>query len=98
MVRIVAQDVAILAGARLGLVGVHQELTRAAITGPVLGHERPLERCRKTGAATAAKARALDLVDDPVAAVVDKTLRATPRAARLRAVERPVVQPIEIGE
>ena len=68
-VRIVAQDVAVLAGAGLGFVGIDDEVGRPAVA--LLGHERPFQAGREAGAAAAAQARRLHLVDDPVAALGD---------------------------
>ena len=54
-VRVVAHDLAVLAGARLGFVGVDGEVMRAfGIDG--LGHERPFEPGRKARASTSAQA------------------------------------------
>jgi len=52
-VRVVAQDLPVLAGARLGFVGVDDQIARPAVA--FLGHERPLEPGRKTGAAAPAQ-------------------------------------------
>src|SRR5437667_327135 len=67
-VRVVAQDVAVLAGAGLALVGVDHEIGRPLA---LLRHERPFEPGRKAGAAAAAQPRFLAFVDDPVAAFED---------------------------
>src|SRR5690606_21111828 len=62
--RVVAQDVAVVASAGLALVGVadeillHRRFTR---------HERELDAGREAGAAAAAQARLLDLLDDRLA-------------------------------
>ena len=95
LVRIVPQDVAVLAGAGLALVGIDDEIGR-----PVAGlrHERPFEPGREAGAAAAAQPRLLALVDDPVAALVDHLLGAVPIAASSRAGEMPIVLAVEIGE
>src|SRR5881227_3648509 len=95
--RIVPHDLAILAGAGLGLVGVDDEIARPAV-GRFLRHERPFQAGRESGAAAAAQARGLHLVDDPVAALVDDTLGAIPRAAAARALEAPVVEAVEVFE
>ena len=52
--RIVPHDLAILAGAGLGLVGVDHEIMRPAVR--LLRHERPLQAGRKAGAAAPAQA------------------------------------------
>jgi hypothetical protein len=71
-VRIVAHDVAVLAGAGLGLIGIDDEIVRPPVG--LLGHERPFQAGREAGAAAAAQAGRLHLVDDPVAALFDQPL------------------------
>ena len=83
-VRVVAQDVAVLAGAGLGFVGIDDEIGRTAVA--LLGHERPFQAGREAGAAAAAQARRLHLVDDPVAALGDDALGVVPMR---RAPSRP---------
>ena len=95
-VRIVPHDLAVLAGAGLGLVGVDDEIVRPAVG--LLRHERPFEAGREAGAAAAAQAGRLHLVDDPVAALVEDRLGAVPGAARHGALQAPVVEAVEIGE
>ena len=94
--RIVPHDLAVLAGAGLGLVGIDDEIMRPV--ADLLGHERPLQPGREARAAAAALAGGLHLVDDPVAALLDDRLGAVPGAARARALEAPVVQAVEIEE
>src|SRR6185312_4737969 len=59
-VRIPVEELAVLAGAGLGLVGVDDEVGGLG----VLRDEAPLEARREAGAAAAAEVRLLDLVDD----------------------------------
>src|SRR6185312_13077845 len=94
-VRIVAQDVAVLAGAGLALVGVDDEIARPLA---LLRHERPFEPGREAGAAAAAQPGFLAFVDDPVAALGDDGLGAVPVAAPARPGETPIVLAIEVGE
>ena len=94
--RIVPHDLAVLAGAGLGFVGVDHEIMRPPVG--FLGHERPFQSGRKSGAATAAQARRLHLVDDLVAAAFQNRLGAVPGAARTRAFETPIVKAVEILE
>ncbi len=54
--RIVPHDLAVLAGARLGLVGIDDEILRPTVR--LLRHERPFQPGRKAGAAAPAQARA----------------------------------------
>jgi len=96
LLRIVTQDVAILAGTRLGLVRVHDEVMRAAIG--LLRHERPFEAGREARAATAAQAGLLHLVENPVTALRDDCRRTVPIAALACSGQAPVLEPVEIGE
>src|SRR6185437_13137964 len=94
--RIVAHDVAVLAGAGLGLIGIDHEITRAPIG---LGrHERPFESGGEAGTAAAAQARRLHLLDDRLVTLLDHRLGTVPGAARARSLEPPAVQPVEILE
>ncbi len=94
--RIVPHDLAVLAGAGLGLVGVDDEIVRPLAHG--LGHERPFHSGREACAAASAKARSLDFVDKTVAAFVEDRLGAIPCAALSRAIEAPVALAVEIPE
>ena len=94
--RIVPHDLAVLAGAWLRLVGVDDEVARPAVG--LLGHERPFEAGRESGAAAAALAGRLHFVDDGVAAFFQNRLGAVPGAACARAVEAPVVPAVEIAK
>src|SRR6185312_2240630 len=58
LVRIVPDDVAVLAGAGLGLVGIDHEIGRL---GALLRHEGPFDAGREAGAAAATQARVLHL-------------------------------------
>ena len=95
--RIVPHDLAVLAGAGLGLVGIDHEIARPAV-GRFLRHERPFQAGRKARPAAAAQAGGLHLVDDPVAALVDDRLGAVPGAAAARTLEAPVVEAVEVLE
>src|SRR6202035_4855744 len=89
--RIVPHDLAVLAGAGLGLVGIDHEVAGPAV-GRFLRHERPFQPGRETRPAAAAKARGLHLIDDPVAALVDDRLGAVPGPAAACPFEAPVLQ------
>ncbi len=92
--RIVAHDLAVFAGAGLGFVGVDHEVMRPLAQR--LGHERPFQPGREAGAAAAAQARRLHVVDDALAAFFQDRLGAVPGAARPRALEAPVVAAVKI--
>src|SRR6185312_2062983 len=63
-VRVVAQDVAIVAGARLTLIGVADDVL---LHGGVARHEAPLDPDGEGGAPAPAQSRGLDRVDDLLA-------------------------------
>ena len=94
--RIVPHDLAILAGAGLGLVRIDDQIVRPV--SDRLGHERPLQSGWEAGAAAAAQARGLHLVDDRVAAFVQDRLGAVPGTTLARALKAPVVEAVEIPE
>src|SRR4029077_17843090 len=93
----VPHDLAILAGARLGLVGIDDEIARPAVLA-LLRHERPLQAGRETRAASPALAGSLHLVDERIASALKDRLGIVPGAARARPLEAPVVEAIEILE
>ena len=94
--RIMTHDVTVLAGAGLRLVGIDDEIVRAAVG---LGrHERPFEPGGKSGTTAAAQAGGLHLLDDRLRPALDHGLGAVPGAARARSLEPPRVQPVEILE
>ncbi len=88
-VRVVAQEVAILAGARLALVRIAHDVFRAR---ELARHERPLEPGRKAGAATATQAGFLQVVDERrrVDLVAEQLLQRGIALARLVVLEAPV--------
>src|SRR6202000_370228 len=90
-------DLAVFAGARLGLVGVDDEVARTPILR-FLRHEGPLHAGRESSAAAAAQAGGLHLVDDPVAALVDDRLGAVPGATLARTLKAPIMQAVEVFE
>jgi len=94
--RIVAHDVAVLAGARFGFVRIDDKVMRTAVA--FLRHEGPFQPGREPCPAAAAQARRLHLVDDPVTALFEDLLGAVPVAARHRTLQRLVIDAIDIGE
>ena len=95
--RIVPHDLAVLAGAGLGLVSVDHEIARPAIF-QFFRHKRPFKAGRKSCAATAAQARRLDFIDDRVATFFKDRLGAVPGTAGARASETPVALAIQVRE
>src|SRR6516225_4893047 len=63
-VRFVSKDIAILAGPRLALVGVHDEVTRQSVI--IWWHKGPLQAGGKAGPAASAQTRSLNFLADPV--------------------------------
>src|SRR3982074_3827133 len=94
--RIVPHDVAVLAGAGLGLIGVDDKIMRPLLH--FLRHEGPFEAGRKSSAAASTQARLLDDVDDRLGTFFDDRLGAVPGAAVLRRLEAPVLEAIKICE
>src|SRR3546814_477547 len=81
LVRIVANDLAVLARPRLRLVGVDDEKARAARLR-LLGHEAPFEAGREASAAAPAQAGCLDPLDDFILADVEQRLGFVPEIGR----------------
>ena len=97
LVRVVPQDVAVLASTGLALVAIDDEIVRSAF-GLLLGHEGPLQAGREARPAAAAQAGGLHLLDDPVTAFLDNRLGVVPVAARTGPGEARIVQPVQVGE
>ncbi len=95
--RIVANDLAILARTRLGFIRVDDEEARTAILA-FLRHEAPLHTGRKARATTAAQARRLDALDDIVLADFHQLLGIVPIAALHRRLDAPILEAIDVGE
>ncbi len=94
--RVVAHDVAVLAGAGFGFIRVDDEIVRAFLH--FLRHERPFHAGREARAAAATQAGFLHLVHDGIDAALEDLLGAIPAAARHRAFEANVLEAVEIGE
>ena len=97
LVRIVAQDLAVLAAARLGFVGIDDQETRTAVLR-FLGHEAPLHAGGEARTTASAQARCLDFVNDPVLTPGDQVLGLVPIAARFGRLQVPGLEPVDIGE
>ena len=95
--RIVPHNLAVLAGAGLGFIGIDHEIARPSV-GRFFRHERPFQTRRKARPAPAAQAGGLHLADDPVAALVDDRLGAVPGATPARAFEAPILEAVEVLE
>ena len=95
-VRIMAHDVPVLAGTRLGFVGVDDEVMRATVG--LLWHEGPFEAGREAGATAATQAGGLHLLDDPVPALFEDLLGAIPMATAHRPLQGLVLEAVDIGK
>ena len=62
LVRIIANDIAVLACAGFGFVGIHHQKMRTVAN--FLGHERPFQARRESGTATPTQAGGLDPLDN----------------------------------
>src|SRR5262245_47768175 len=93
--RIMAHDLAVLARAGFGLIGIDHEI---AWTRIVLGRERPFWAGREAGTAPATQAGILDFGDDGVVPLFDQRLGAVPGTARLGPRQPPVVEAVEVLE
>ena len=95
LVRVVADDIAVFAGARLALIGIDAKIGR---TVALFWHERPFQARRETGAAAPAQPGFLDLLDNPIAPFEDQLLGVVPIAALLGARKPPVLAAVKVGE
>ena len=97
LVRIVADDLAVLAGSGLRFIGVDDQETGTTVLG-LLWHEGPFQPGRKTRTAAAAQAACLHLVDDGIVSAPDERLRIVPIAALLGSLQVPRLKAVEIGK
>src|SRR5262249_35949612 len=81
-VRIMPHDLAILASAGLGLVGIDHEIMWTAVG--LFRHEGPFQAGRKSGTAAAALARSLPFIHHRIAPSTKERPRTVPRATRTR--------------
>merc|ERR1719270_738588 len=95
-VRVVPHDLAILASSRLALVSVDHQVLRAAVVWLV--HEAPLEAAGEVSTTPASQTAGLDLVNDPLAALLHDLLGLVPLPALHGSLEPPVVAAIDVGE
>ena len=96
LVRLVTDDVAVLACAGFGFVGIDDQIMRTRAY--LLRHEGPFQPGRKAGTAAPAKAGGLDPLDDLVMAKLQELCRVLPVATLARAGKTGVHPAIEIGE
>ena len=90
------QNFAILAGAGLRLVGIHDKIMRPPIL--ILRHKRPFQPRRKARPTAPAQARRLHLIDDPIPPLIDKELRSVPIATLLGSLQVSAMKPVKIGK
>jgi hypothetical protein len=95
-VRIVAHDVPVLAGARLGFIRINDEIVRPLAY--LLRHEGPFQAGGKPRPAAPAQAGSLHLLADPFRAEGHELARGVPCAAGARLLHAPVVATIQVRE
>lgn len=94
---ILPQDLTVLAGARLALISVHNEVLGPAII-PVALHKAPLESTGETGATPPPEPGLLNLVQDPVGALEHNLLGLVPVTTLEGAGQAKVTLIIQVGE
>merc|ERR1712088_830834 len=96
-VGVVPHDLPVFAGAGLALVGVDDEVFRAAVrSGP--HHEGPLEAGGEAGATSTPEPRVGDTLLNPLWSLVDQFFSLVPVAPRHGAFQSPVVAAVKVGE
>merc|ERR1719447_1692833 len=95
-VRVVPHDLAILASSRLALVSVDHQVLGAAVVWLV--HEAPLKAAGEASTTPPSQTAGLDLVDDPLAALLHDLLGLVPLPALHGSLEPPVMAAIDVGE
>ncbi len=91
--RVVAHDLAVLAGARLRLVGVYDQVMRPRRID-FLGHERPFHAGREARASATAQTGLLHLCDQRVSPAIEQRLGVVPLTALFRARQRGIAEAI----
>ena len=97
-VRLVAQNIAVLAGARLGFIGIDDQIMRRVFSTGIRRHEGPFQPGRETRAAASAQAGLFDLVDNPLAPFAQQRAGLAPIAAPARRFEACILEAVQIGE
>ena len=85
MLRIVAHNVAILAGAGLRFIGIDHKVMRPLLH--LFRHEGPFQAGRKTRAAASSQSGFLDDIDNRLGALLQDRFGAIPRSALARGIE-----------
>mmetsp|Transcript_19209 Transcript_19209/g.34218 ORF Transcript_19209/g.34218 Transcript_19209/m.34218 type:complete len:476 (-) Transcript_19209:63-1490(-) len=96
LVRVVAHDLAVLAGAGLRFVRIDHQVGRPPVAH--LWHEAPLQARGEAGAAAATQPRLLHLVNNPVRSHLYQLLGLVPIAALHRTLDANVCLAIQVGE
>ena len=94
--RIMANDIAILAGAGFRFIGIHHQIRRPAIG--LLRHEGPFHAGRETRAASATQARILDAINHRIATARNDRRRTIPIPAHACRRQIPGLTAIEVLE
>eukprot|EP00354_Favella_ehrenbergii_P010829 CAMPEP_0170466100 /NCGR_PEP_ID=MMETSP0123-20130129/10192_1 /TAXON_ID=182087 /ORGANISM="Favella ehrenbergii, Strain Fehren 1" /LENGTH=420 /DNA_ID=CAMNT_0010732155 /DNA_START=1151 /DNA_END=2414 /DNA_ORIENTATION=- len=96
LVRVVTQDLAVLASAGLRLVGVDNQVRWSAVGN--LGHEGVLQTRGETSAAATAQARLFDFIDDPIGAHRENVFRLMPVTALEGTIDPGTAILVQVGE
>lgn len=94
--RIVPQNLTILAGSWLALIAINNKILRPAVTWLV--HEAPLQSRGESCASTASEAGGFDFIDDPLRPFEDDFLGFVPISPRHGSLQAPIVSAIEVSK
>lgn len=94
--RVVPQDLTVLARARLRLVSVNDQVLWPSVGN--LRHEGVLQARWETSATSASQARVLDLLNDPVLAHLNDVLGLVPVAALHGRLDPGILVLVHVGE
>ena len=95
-VRVVTHDLTILASSRLTFVSIDDQVLWATIIRLV--HEAPLETTGESSSTPPSQPTGLDLINDPLAALLHDLLGLVPLAPGHGPLDPPVVAAIDVGE
>lgn len=99
LVRVLPHDLTVLAGTRLALVSVDNQVSRGGAVLPALGvHEGPLHSTGETSTTASSQTGGLDLGDDPVMSLDNHFLGLVPVTVLHGALEVGAVVAVQVGE
>merc|ERR1719285_596846 len=95
-VRVVTNDLTILASSRLTFISIDHQVLWATIVGLV--HEAPLETTGESSSTPPSQATGLDLVNDPLATLLHNLLGLVPLASLHGSLQPPVMAAINVSK